>query len=505
MSLTEAAPLFVGGEDVRGGGGLIERENPAVAAQSVGAVQTASPAQVDATVGAAAGAWRAWRRLPLAERAERVLAAWTFDEPARATLSELLTRELGKVRADAAGELGYGIANVVYAAERAEVVGRRVEDDAEGRFAFDRVPFGVVAAIIPWNAPLVLSSVKVGPALIAGNTVVVKPSPLAPLAVTEYLRRVAARLPAGVLNIVNGDADVGARLVSDPRIGKIAFTGSGPVAASILRSAAVNVTPSLLELGGNDAAIVLPDLELTDDVLCRMVFGSFLTAGQVCMAIKRLLVPRERFAEFVERYRAVADRVLVVGDPMAEATTLGPVVSARQRDRVRGLVERARADGAVVEPLGTPGDPGFDLAGGYFLTPTLVHGLPADHELVVTEQFGPTVPLLPYDDVEHAVALAEDSEFGLCASVWTADEERAFDIGQRLHVGTVFVNTHNRSGMSLRAPFGGVKRSGSGREFGVAGLREFSQPRVISHLTAVRSAGPDAGRRYPSWKEETIR
>ncbi|WP_069814156.1 aldehyde dehydrogenase family protein [Streptomyces sp. TP-A0874] len=499
MTTEESIFLFIGGEDVRGAGALIERENPAITTMTAGSAQSASPEQVDKAVGAAFGAGKDWSRLSVEERARQVLEAWSFDEEDRDRLGRLLTLELGKVLADARGELGYGIANVAYAAEHATVLDGRSERHREGRFEFGTVPYGVVAAIIPWNAPLVLSSVKVGPALMAGNTVVVKPSPLAPLAVTTYLRRIAERLPPGVLNVVNGDGDTGARLVSDPRIGKIAFTGSGQVATSILEAAAGNITPSLLELGGNDAAIVLPDTALTDEMMSRIVFASFLTAGQVCMAIKRLLVHRSRTKEFISRYREVAERVLVLGDPMAETTTLGPVVSGGQRDRVRALVDRARSDGATVETLGRQGDSGFDLSGGYFLSPTLVHGLEAGHELVRTEQFGPTVPVLPYDDLEQAVTMANDSPYGLCASVWTSDEGRAFEIGRQLHVGTVFVNTHNRSGMSLRAPFGGVKKSGYGREFGVAGLYEFSQDRVISHLAATENgSGPDAGRRYPS-------
>jgi acyl-CoA reductase-like NAD-dependent aldehyde dehydrogenase len=492
-------PLFLDGDEVAGRSQVIERENPARIRETVGSVSGASLAQVDAAIGAAARAWGPWSRLDVHERARQLAGAWDVTPDEREQMARLLSSELGKVLDDTRGELSYGLANVRFAIEHCDELEPRGTKDDEGRFSLGYVPYGVVAAIIPWNAPLVLASVKVGPALLAGNTVVVKPSPFVPLAVTTYLSRVASRLPAGVLNVVNGDGDVGETLVRDPRVDKIAFTGSGGVAKSILHAAADNVTPSLLELGGNDAALVLEDVDLTDDVMSRIVFGSMLTAGQVCMAIKRLFVHRSRFDEFLIRYREVADQVLALGDPLAPGTTVGPLVSDRQRQHVSSLVDQARSTGAEVTCIGRAADPSFDLEGGYFLQPTMVSGLDRSNALVTAEQFGPSVPIMPFDDDEAGVRAVNDSEYGLCASVWTSDEQRAFDLGARLHVGTVFVNTHNRSGMSLRTPFGGVKQSGYGREFGVDGLLEFAQRRVISHLaTTQRSGGPNAGRMYPA-------
>ena len=495
---SESLPLLIDGADVVGESGVIERENPARLKEIVGSVSAASAAQVGMAVSAAAAAGKAWRRLDRTERGALIESAWSFSGDERETLAILLTRELGKTLADTRGELSFGLANIAYAIEHSAVLDGREERDAEGRFTFGTVPYGVVAAIIPWNAPLILASVKIGPALLAGNTVVVKPSPFAPLAVTTYLRQVAAQLPTGVLNVVNGDGEVGAALVGDPRIGKIAFTGSGSVAKSILRSSAENVTPSLLELGGNDAALVLEDVELTDAVMSKIVFGTMLTSGQVCMAIKRLFVHQSRYAEFVSRYREVADSVLVLGDPMDSGTTVGPLANRQQKDFVTRLVEGARSDGAEVQQIGHTSESGFDLAGGYFLQPTMVTGVRRDSPIVVTEQFGPTVPILTFESEQDAIDAANDSEFGLCGSVWTEDEERAFAIGEQLDVGTVFINTHNRSGMSRRASFGGVKQSGNGREFGIEGLLEFSQTRVISHLASTQQSGDvNAGRRYP--------
>jgi len=494
----ERIPLYFGGYDRDGAGPLCVRENPARIVERAGSVMSASAEQTTEAVAAAADASKSWRDLGVGARGELMSAAWDFADADRAALSRVLTKELGKASADTRGELDYGIAYVEYVIGQApSVLGdQRVIDD-EGRFVFRSMPYGVVAAIIPWNAPLNISSTVVGPALVAGNTVVVKPSPLAPLAVTAYLRQVAKRLPPGVLNVVNGDADVGAALVSDPRIGKIAFTGSTGVGRHILRGAAEGITPSLLELGGNDAAIVLEDAELTDELVARLVFGSFLTAGQICMAIKRLLVHESIHDELVVRYREIADKALLIGDPLDPRVTIGPLVSRRQVDLVRGIVDDAVAEGASVFDIGTPADSSFDLAGGYYLRPTLVVGASRTSRIVAEEQFGPTVPILPFADLDDAVQTANSSEYGLCASVWTADEDKAFAVGSRLEAGTVFVNTHNRSGMSLRAPFGGVKLSGYGREYGTAGIQEFCQSQTISRLERTLAVGGlGAGRKY---------
>lgn len=498
MQDNEAVPMYVGGRPMRGGGSIRVRENPARVSETVGSVSCATAEETHAAIEAAHAASAAWAALPVEERVQRLREAWRFGEAERDDLARTLTRELGKAIADTRGELDYGIAFAEYCAEHSpEVFGDRVVRDELGILAIKQVPFGVVAAIIPWNAPLNISSTVVAPALFAGNTVVVKPSPLAPIAVTRYLSAIASRLPAGVLNVVNGDAPVGEALTTSPLVGKIAFTGSTEVGRHILRGAAGNVTPSLLELGGNDGALILEDADLGDEALARLVFASFLTGGQICMAAKRLYVPERMLDEFVERYTAIADRVLVMGDPFDPSVTLGPLVSARQRDGVRKIVEDAVAEGATAIELGSV-QPGYDLDGGYYLTPTLVVGAAQDSYIVREEQFGPTVPMVPYSSLEEGIALVNDSPYGLCASVWSADRERAiFEIGPRLQVGTVFINTHNRSGMSLRAPFGGRKLSGFGREYGIAGLQEFSQTQSISLLASTEAGGGlAAGRRY---------
>lgn len=498
MQDNEVVPMYVGGRPVPGGGSVCVRENPARITEEVGSVSCATPDETHAAIEVAHAASTGWTTTPVEERVQRIRRAWRFGEDQRNELAHTLTRELGKAIADTRGELDYGIAYAEYCAEHAEeVFGDKLVRDEQGVLSIRQVPFGVVAAIIPWNAPLNISSTVIAPALLAGNTVVVKPSPLAPIAVTRYLSSIASRLPDGVLNVVNGDAPVGEALTTSPRIGKIAFTGSTNVGRYILRSAAENITPSLLELGGNDGALILEDADLSDERLARLVFASFLTGGQICMAAKRLYVPESMLDEFVERYRAVADQILVMGDPFDPTVTLGPLVSARQRDGVRKIVEDAVAEGATAIELGS-GQPGFDLDGGYYLRPTLVVGASQDSHIVREEQFGPTVPVVPYSSLEEGIQLVNDSPYGLCASVWTADRDRAiFEIGPKLHVGTVFINTHNRSGMSLRAPFGGRKLSGFGREYGIAGLQEFAQTQSISLLASTETdGGLAAGRQY---------
>ena len=478
---------FAGGMPV--GSSWIERVNPARTAELVGRARAVDAAGGAAAVDAAHQAFLGWRGVPVDERVTLLLAAADAVAATSEELGPLLARELGKVVADCRGEMGFAAACLRATAASTPRVTAPVEvDDDAGRLLVTQEPFGVVVAIVPWNAPLILSILKVAPAVATGNTVVVKPSPLAPLAVTSALAAIASHLPPGVLNVVHGDGTVGESVVRHPWTRKVAFTGGNRTAELVARAAATTVTPLVLELGGNDPAIFLDDLEFTDDVMERAVFGTFLTSGQVCMAAKRLYVPRRRAAEFVDAYRAAADRVLVVGDPLEDGVTMGPMVSAEQRQHVWSLVDDARDRGATVHPVGRVAM-GTDLARGWYLRPTLVLGLHDDAPLVTQEQFGPAVPLLTYDDEHDVVTRANDCEFGLASSVWSADEDRAVAMAGHLEAGMTFINCHNRAGMSLRAPFGGVKRSGFGREFGDHGLAEYVQTHAIHAPASVRGTG----------------
>lgn len=485
-------PMLIAGEAVPGVR-LIERRNPARPSQVVGTAHEADAAIAAAAIAAAHDAKDAWAATSPTQRADALLAAADAIEAVADELATVLCAELGKVVADCHGELAFSAAYLRQVVADADgMVGIRAEhDDAMGRMETRRVPHGVVVAVTPWNAPIILAMLKVAPALVTGNTMVVKPSPLAPLAVTRVLGAVASAVPDGVLNVVHGGAEVGGVLTGDPRVAKVAFTGGLATGQAIMRNAAATVKPLVLELGGNDAAVLLEDAVLDDAAVRRLVLASFLTSGQVCMAAKRIYVHRSRRDELVAAYQRIADEVLVVGDPADPATTVGPVVTAEARDRVAALVEDARARGSQVIELGTVADQRrFDE--GWFLRPTLVLGADDRDPIVATEQFGPTVPLLVFDDDDEVVARVNDSSLGLASSVWSADEERAFGLARRLEVGFTFVNTHNRSGMSLRAPFGGRKQSGFGREYGVDGIEEYLVTHTINLPTAFRS-GQDAG------------
>ncbi|HET8969969.1 MAG TPA: aldehyde dehydrogenase family protein [Candidatus Nanopelagicales bacterium] len=480
----------------------IVRENPAHPVQQVGSVAASTPTEVDAVVRAADAAQRPWSQVPLRQRCERVRAAADrLTEPLVATAADLLAREMGKPLRDAAGEVGFAAVWLRWCAENAPRVLREHEiDDAAGRLLTRRLPFGVVAAVTPWNAPIILSMLKVGPALVAGNAIVVKPSPYAPLAVTAVLEALAQQLPDGLLQVVHGDAEAGEALVGHRLVRKVAFTGGEVVARAIAATAARQVVPTVMELGGNDAALFLDDAVLDGAAFDRIVVASFATSGQVCMASKRLYVQRGRLDDFVAGFEAAALRNAVVGDPLTPGISVGPVVTRASQQRLGNLVADARERGAEVREVGAV-DPSMD-EDGYFVRPRIVLGLPDDAPLVSEEQFGPIVPVMAYDDLEEGLARANAGDLGLGASVWSADEERAFEVARRLEAGFVFVNTHNRTGMSLRAPFGGVKKSGFGREYGDEGLLEYAQTAVV-HAPAAFRPGADpavtaaASRAYP--------
>ena len=464
---------------------MIVRENPAHPSEVVGSVPESPPLDVAARVVLAHGAHVDWARAGIGERSAALLRALARLDGELDDLAVLLARESGKPRPDCRGELGFALAYARWVAGRAtEVLQDREIDDDLGRLVERRTPFGVVGAVTPWNAPVLLSMLKVAPALVAGNAIVVKPSPLSPLAVTRVLTLLAVGLPQGLVQVVHGGPETGAALISHPLVRKVAFTGGEVTGRVIAHLAAERLVPAVLELGGNDPAVFLEDARLTEEAMDRLVMASFATSGQVCMAAKRLYVHRSRYDDFLEAYLAAADRVLVTGDPLEDGVTVGPLVTRAAADRVAGLLREG-----TVHLLGNS----RDLAGGYYVEPALVTGLDDTARLVAEEQFGPVVPLLAFDDEDEVVDRANAGELGLGASVWSADEDRAFSLGRRLEAGFVFVNTHNRTGMSLRAPFGGVKGSGYGREYGDEGLREYTQTCVTYAPAAFRAGGSGTG------------
>lgn len=469
------------------------RENPAHPAEEVGRVSATDPTGVDAVVRTADFAQRAWGARTLDNRRELLTAAVdTIGPDVLDSLSRIMTRELGKPIPDSRGEIGFASVFMKYCIDAGpRVLGDHTIDDAMGRIRVRRAPFGVVAAITPWNAPVILAMLKVAPALVAGNAIVVKPSPLAPLAVTEYFELLARELPEGLLTVIHGGPETGEALVAHPLVRKVAFTGGETVARAIGITAAQAIKPTVMELGGNDAAIFLDDAVLDDGAFDRIVVATYATSGQVCMASKRIYVPSARIHDFVDGFLAAGERLVRLGDPLDDGVTVGPVVTRAAQIRLDALTNDTRRLGAEVRDVGTV-DQDALLDQGYFVRPTVALGLDDSAPLVAEEQFGPIVPILPYTDVDEVLARANSTELGLGASVWSADEERAFDVAARIEAGFTFINTHNRTGMSQRAPFGGVKRSGFGREYSDEGLLEYVQSVTIHAPAAFRGGGSGA-------------
>jgi acyl-CoA reductase-like NAD-dependent aldehyde dehydrogenase len=441
-------------------------------------------ADADAAVSAASaadvcGVWRS--RSPL-ERAD-LLDAIADKLAARAgELTTLQVHENGAtVRGAGAFLIGYSVAHLKYFASLArsyafQSSGPLAEAPTLATGLILKEPVGVCAGIIPWNFPLLLAVWKLGPALAAGNTVVLKPDDLTPLTLLELARAAdEVGLPAGVLNVVTGPGPVvGARLAEHPDVRKVAFTGSTEVGKSVMRAAADNVKKVTLELGGKGANIVLDDADL-DLAVDGTLFGFLLMSGQACESGTRLLVHESIHDEFVRRLIARA-QTLVMGDPMNPATDLGPLISVKQKSRVEKYIALGQEEGCRLAFQGTiPTDP--TLAEGHWVAPTILTGATNDMRVAREEIFGPVLVVLTYTDDDDAVAIANDSEYGLSAGVWSSDTQRALAIARRLESGTVWINDWHM--VNAMYPFGGVKQSGLGRELGPDALDEYTEPKFV--------------------------
>ena len=433
------------------------------------AAARADRAQLDGAVAAAKRAFPAWSALSQAERAGYLRRLADAIEARFEDFARLLTSEQGKPLAEARFEIGGAIAAFRHFADVELPVTTLVDTDEDLVFEH-RSPLGVVAIITPWNFPMILLVVKIAPALITGNTVVAKPAPTTPLT-TLLLGEIAADiLPPGVLNTLVDANDLGPLLTSHPDIAKVSFTGSTGTGRKVMESAAGTLKRLTLELGGNDAAIVLDDVDV-DQVAPRIFTAATINAGQVCMAAKRIYAPRALYDRLCDALADLA-RAAVIGDGRNTGTQIGPLQNRQQYEKVLDLIEDARAVGTIVAGGGRV------EREGYFVQPTVVRDLPDDARLVREEQFGPVIPVLAYDDLGDLIARVNDSEFGLAGSIWTADPDRAVDLAMRLDTGTVWINKH----LDLRfdVPFGGSKQSGIGREQGIEGVREFTQPRIVN-------------------------
>jgi acyl-CoA reductase-like NAD-dependent aldehyde dehydrogenase len=412
----------------------------------------------------------AWKRDEDARRTAMHAAADAVDD-ATAELAALVTAEQGKPLNDAAMEVEQVALWLRYYADMEQPV-EVVRDDDTGYAEVHRRPLGVVAAITPWNFPLTLAMWKIAPALRAGNTVVVKPSPFTPLATLalgEVLRPV---LPPGVLNVITGPDPLGSVLTSHHLVRKISFTGSTPTGKRVAAAAVADLKRVTLELGGNDPAIILPDVDVSE-IAQRLFFSAFMNNGQVCLAVKRVYAHASIHDELVDALAAIA-RAVKVGDGTAEGTILGPVNNQPQLARVKSLVDDAVRNGARVAAGGSAID-----RPGYFYHPTILADVSDGVAIVDEEQFGPALPVIRYRDLPDAVARANNSKFGLTASVWSADPAEAARIAPDLDAGQVAINTHGL-GVRRDLPFGGHKWSGIGVENGYWGLHAYTETQVIT-------------------------
>ncbi|SDZ28111.1 Acyl-CoA reductase [Micromonospora pattaloongensis] len=453
--------------------------DPADGVSVVGYAAAASSKQAELAVAAAHRAFPAWAARTPQERAALLTAALAPLEADRPATAEVLTRENGKIRMESF------IDSIVFAHRFNLAAG--LADELEHvthlpappyRTEISYLPLGVVTIIVPFNWPLAILAASLPQALLAGNTVVVKPPPTAPLATVRTVQLVAQSLPPGVLNVVTGaDAEIGAALISDDRVKKVCFTGSVGGGKRIMEMASGSLTRVALELGGNDPAIVLADADLGPEAMQRLFTGTFDSTGQICMATKRLYVHRSRYDEVVEGLSAIA-AAQRLGHGLDEGVTMGPLHSRRQLEYVRELTGAARAAGTEVREFGEPAE-GADLSRGNFLRPSLVLDPADDARVVVEEQFGPTLPILPFDNDDDAIARANDTWSGLCSSVWTQDLDRAAAVAKQLRTGYTFVNAHGAAHLDERAPFGGFNHSGMGREMGIEGVREFMDTHAV--------------------------
>lgn len=460
--------MTIGGEAVSG---LVRFPvlNPAT-----GEVVAEAPActrqELDAAVAAAEAAFPAWRADKELRRST-MLAAADAIEAAGSTLGPLLTAEQGKSLTDSAREIMGACIWLRWSANYDDPP-EIVQDDEHALIRIVRRPLGPVAAIVPWNFPVMIGVQAIAPALSAGNTVVLKPSPFTPLATLELGRVLAAVLPPGVVNIVSGGDELGAWMTAHPGIKKIHFTGSVATGKKVAMAAAADLKRMSLELGGNDAAIILDDVEV-DKVAERLFWSAFTNNGQICIAIKRIYAPASKYDELVGALAEIAKGVKV-GDGAQPGTQLGPVNNRPQFARVAELVADALHGGAVAAAGGAPID-----GPGNFFEPTILANVEDGTRIVDEEQFGPALPVVRYTDVDDAVARANATHFGLGASVWTEDLDRGADIADRLESGMAWVNSH----MEIRpsVAIGGVKWSGLGVAFGRDGYRSFTEQQMQHH------------------------
>lgn len=446
--------------DMVGTTGVLDVINPANE-ELIGQVPSCGQVELDHAIAAARAAFKTWSKKPIEERRALLLQMASLIKNDADELACLLTAEQGKPHAEARGEIIES--STMTAALAALDLDDEIPEDSDERLVrIRRVPVGVVGAIVPWNFPVVLAMQKIAPAMLAGCTVVLKPSPFAPLTILRLAELMKDLVPAGVVNVITGEDSLGPLITSHPDIDKITFTGSTATGKRIMEDAARDLKRITLELGGNDAAIVLPDVEI-EKVAEQLFWSAFFNAGQTCVATKRVYIHEEIYGDLSA---AIVE--------LAKGNAIGPLQNESQRDRVLGLLQDARDDGCEFL-LGGDYDPDRS---GYYVPITIVDNPPEDARIVGEEQFGPVLPLMKFASVEEAIRRANASEHGLAGTVWTDDLDKGVEIAERLETGTVWVNEWFYQSPFI--PFSGRKHSGFGVEGGKEGLLEFTHPQVIT-------------------------
>ena len=451
-------------------GTTLEVLNPANE-QVIGLVPACGQEELDRAVAAARRAFKSWSKTPIDERRAAILGMSkkvkeNFDE-----LYRLLTSEQGKPHEQAKFEIGGAAA--IMAAQSTLNLEETINEDSEQRLSRTRrVPVGVVGGIVPWNFPLMMAVQKIAPALLSGCTIVLKPSPFTPLTTLRFAELIKDVVPAGVVNIITGEDSLGPLITAHPDIDKITFTGSTATGKKIMEGASKDLKRITLELGGNDASIVLPDAD-PKKVAEQLFWSSFANAGQICVAAKRVYIHEDIYDELSA---AIADyaKNVTVGDGSHQGTGVGPIQNKKQFDRVCELIQDAKdkgykfLTGGDVDPSGT----------GYYVPITILDNPPEDARIVAEEQFGPVMPLMKFSTTEEVIERANASDYGLAGAVWTGNPDKGVEIAEQLETGTVWINEFLH--LSPLAPFGGHKQSGFGAEYGVEGLKEFTYTQVIT-------------------------
>jgi acyl-CoA reductase-like NAD-dependent aldehyde dehydrogenase len=445
--------------------------NPA-SATAFARCPAASRAQLDAAVSAASRAFNSWQLTSFEERRALIKRMAEMLRAQQDSLAELLTREQGKPLSQAREEIARA-ATQSEGMAAIEIKPELIANSAERRIELQYVPLGVVGIIIPWNAPVNLSAGPLTAALYTGNTALLKPSPFAPLTTLKMGELLREVFPPGVVNVLGGDDQLGQWMCEHPGIGKISFTGSVATGKQVMATAAGTLKRVTLELGGNDAAIVLDDVDVKT-LAPKLFFAATVNCGQVCMAVKRIYAHESVYDALCAALFDEA-RKARVGDGRQDGTQIGPIQNQRQYTRVRELLDDTRARGATLNS-GAP----LPAGKGYFVAPTIVTNVPDDARIVQEEQFGPIIPVLKFRTVDDAVRRANDTRYGLAGSVWSSNIERATEIANRLEVGTAWINQHRATAANV--PFGGAKESGIGRHYSILGLKSNMEARVISLL-----------------------